>query len=272
MGTYSRTYTNSGTGATGEADTASVSGFQLDKYLVTVGRFRRFVAAWNGGAGYTPPAKSGKHTHLNAGKGLTNSGSAGGYESGWDADWNKDIAPTKANLACDTSHATWTNSNGGNENLPINCVNWYESYAFCIWEGGFLPSEAEWEYAAAGGGDPSGQLEYPWGSTDPGMGNQYAIYDSDYGGDQIAPVGTATMGAGIWGQLDMAGEVFEWSLDGYAAYAACTDCAYLATASDRVIRGGSFDNAATRLLPPNRDLDAPMDRNASIGVRCARTP
>jgi formylglycine-generating enzyme required for sulfatase activity len=37
-----------------------------------------------------------------------------------------------------------TSSAGSKENLPINCVNWWESYAFCIWDGGFLPSEAEW--------------------------------------------------------------------------------------------------------------------------------
>jgi len=47
-----------------------VGDFKLDKYEVTVGRFRQFVAAWNGGAGYTPPAGSGKHTHLNGGNGL----------------------------------------------------------------------------------------------------------------------------------------------------------------------------------------------------------
>ena len=47
----------------------------------------------------------------------------------------------------------------------MNCVNWFEAYAFCIWDGGFLPSDTEWEYAAAGG---SLQREYPWGSTAPG--------------------------------------------------------------------------------------------------------
>jgi sulfatase modifying factor 1 len=59
-GTYERTYANAGGGPTGpEADPATVSGFRLDKYLVTVGRFRQFVNAWNGGAGYTPAAGSG---------------------------------------------------------------------------------------------------------------------------------------------------------------------------------------------------------------------
>jgi formylglycine-generating enzyme required for sulfatase activity len=113
-------------------------------------------------------------------------------------------------------------------------VNWFEAYAFCIWDGGFLPSEAEWEYAAAGG---SQQREYPWGSTDPGMGNEYAIYNNYYPSG-VAPVGTTTLGAGLWGQLDLLGEVHEWNLDWYATYDdPCVDCADLAAASDRVTRG-----------------------------------
>ena len=71
--------------------------------------------------------------------------------------------------------STWTPSpvsgSASQENLPINCVDWAEAYAFCIWDGGFLPSEAEWEYAAAGG---SLQLDYPWGSAGPGTLNAYA--------------------------------------------------------------------------------------------------
>ena len=110
-------------GPTGEADPATVSTFRLDKYLVTVGRFRQFVGAWNGGAGYTPPAGSGKHTYLNGGQGLANSASAGTYETGWDAtDWNNttDIDPTPANLASCSPWSTWTPSPGTNENRPIN--------------------------------------------------------------------------------------------------------------------------------------------------------
>jgi formylglycine-generating enzyme required for sulfatase activity len=272
-GTYYRTYTNSGSGPTGEADRASVSTFQLDKYLVTVGRFRQFVAAWN--RGYYPANASGKHTHLNGGSGLANSGEPGTYETGWDAtDWNNttDVYPAPANLQCGSPYNTWTDPAGSQENLPINCVTWYESYAFCIWDGGFLPSEAEWEYAAAGG---SQQLEYPWGSTAPGTANQYAFYGGYYTGNStdIAPVGTASLGAGYWNQLDLAGEVYEWNLDWYVLYAACTDCANTApAASGRVFRGGDFYDDATYLLPSGRYGDTPADRSYAVGFRCARTP
>jgi len=285
-GTYFRTYTNSGGGATGLADPATVSGFQLDKYLVTVGRFRQFVSAWSGG--YYPSAGSGIHTYLNGGLGLANSGSPGTYETGWDAtDWNNTtyLDPTNANLASCSPYGTWTNtSTDGQESLPINCVNWYEAYAFCIWDGGFLPSEAEWEYAAAGG---SQQFEYPWGSVTPGTacpgpGCAYAIYSCDYpsgpggctGIANIAPVGYASLGAGYWGQLDLAGEVWEWNLDWYSTpyVDPCTDCAYVTTASGRVVQGGYFGSPTTDLLTPDGNDDDPTYRVYDVGFRCARAP
>src|SRR5580704_17426082 len=70
-GAYYRTYANDGGGPTGEAYPARVSSFRLDKYDVTVGRFRQFVAAWND-RGYRPAPGSGKHTYLNGGQGLAN--------------------------------------------------------------------------------------------------------------------------------------------------------------------------------------------------------
>ena len=256
-----------------------MSNFRLDKYEVTVGRFRQFVAAWNNGSGWLPAAGSGKHTHLNGGQGLANSGSAGAYETGWDAtNWNNttDVDPTNGNLGL-CSNSTWTNTASTQEKLPIICVNWWESYAFCIWDGGFLPSESEWEYAAAGG---SQEREYPWGSTAPGTANTYAIYGCYYpsgsgsctGVSNIAPVGTPTAGAGVWGQLDLAGNVWEWNLDWYAAYVnPCTDCAYLTAASFRVNRGGDFADDTPNLLPPLRGFGTPMSLPLN-GFRCARTP
>ena len=111
-GTYYRTYTNNGTGPTSEADPATVSTYRLDTYLVTVGRFRQFVEAWNNGAGWLPAAGAGKHTHLNGGLGLANSGAAGTYETGWVATDDSEIDPTDANLDCYSPYNTWTSSAG----------------------------------------------------------------------------------------------------------------------------------------------------------------
>jgi formylglycine-generating enzyme required for sulfatase activity len=268
-----------------------VSSYRLDKYLVTVGRFRQFVNAWNGGSGYLPPAQSGKHVHLNGGEGLVDVGASSNaglsYEPGWLASDDNNIAPT-------------------NTNLPINCVNWYEAFAFCIWDGGFLPSEAEWEYAAAGG---NLQREYPWGSTPSGssVSYPYAIYGTaDPGGDgwtgcsnypggscmpsgnftDIARVGTAALGAGLWGQLDLAGNVFQWNMDFYDSYVTpCSDCAALTPPSgpgptgdggvgdERVARGGDFGLSLQFSQPPVRFSSG--GRSVYIGdtgFRCARSP
>ena len=286
-GMFYRGYTNSGSAPTDQTDPATVSALRLDKYDVTVGRFRQFVSAWNNGAGYTPPMGSGKHTHLNGGRGLVNVGAppdaATMYETGWVTSDNGKVAPTDGNLSsavCDpsTSFATWTNTAASQENLPINCVTWQEAYAFCIWDGGFLPSEAEWEYAAAGGNQ---QREYPWGSMDPGFNSQYAIYGcfggllngsgSCAGVTAIASVGTTTLGGGLWGQLDLVGEMYQWNLDSYRSYVdPCTDCAYLLAGSPWVFRGSYW--AGPVLIPSSRNSFTPAPRNDNIGFRCARTP
>ena len=276
-GSYDRTYTNTGDGGTGRADLATVSGFRLDKYEVTLARFAPFVSAWNNGCGWKPAPGSGKHTHLNGGLGLENASVPGQYEPGWVASDDAHIAPTSTSLGCDPNYATWS-SRSTSPSLPINCVNWWEAYAFCIWDGGFLPSEAEWEYAAAGG---SLLREYPWGTAPPGTSNQYAIYACHYpagmgkctGVAFIAPVGNPTLGAGVWGQLDLAGNVSEWNLDTYATYVEpCSNCAHLGSAPNRVFRGGDFEGPLRSLSPHDRDQELPAKRGYRVGFRCARVP
>src|SRR5580658_1564592 len=264
-------------GPTGEGDPAMVSTFRLDKYEVTLGRYRQFVNAW--AAGWLPAAGSGKHSHLNGGLGLASSAGAGTYETGWVSADNSNVSPTNANLNCAATLSNWTPSVGIDENLPINCVNSYEALAFCIWDGGFLPSEAEWGHAAGGG---SQQREYPWGSIDPGTGYQYSIYDCHYPSGSgpctsvasvvPAPVGTATLGAGLWSQLDLAGSVAEWNLDWFSDYVnPCVDCAYLAPDPGRVFRGGDLASSASDLLVPHRLPLNPAARTYYLGFRCARS-
>jgi formylglycine-generating enzyme required for sulfatase activity len=294
-GTFYRTYENDGGGPAGEADPATVSTFRLDKYEVTVGRFRQFVDAVlprDGGAGWLPPAGSGKHAHLNGGLGLVDVGVEGGvvYETGWLGSYDGNIAPTSQNLTCHDGigGASWT---GGDDNRPMNCVNWWEAYAFCIWDGGFLPSEAEWEYAAAGG---SQQREYPWGATDPGTRNEYAIYGGwgdggvvvcNYpafglcaGVTNIARVGTPSLGAGLWGQLDLAGNMGEWILDAHEARYVdpCADCSVpvgrLSGWYFPIGRSGSFADGPGWLSPTARIGWGPTDRISTLGLRCARSP
>ena len=262
---------------------ATVSTFRLDKYEVTVGRFRKFVAAVVGG--WTPAAGAGKHTHLNDGAGLKNSAAAG-YETGWDPQWSVDELPTnKATwdgsnaLGCNADYQTWTSSSGNNETRPINCVSWFKAVAFCIWDGGFLPSEAEWNYAAVGG---SAQRAYPWGLAAPGMNANLAVYGCYLNGTgtcsgvtNIAPVGSVPVGNGLFGQADLAGNVWEHNLDGMANYTAtCNDCAYWGPPTETLPsrRGGAYAESLSDLASASRNSYPAWWNGVQQGLRCARIP
>ena len=187
-----------------------------------MGRFRPSSPRGTTGAGTPPPAGSGKHTHLNGGQGLANSDETPApYEPGWVASDDVNIAPTSANLACGAPYTTWTNSAGSQRDPAHELRELVEAYAFCIWDGGFLPSEAEFGYAH-GGRKPAARV--PLG--DGGAVEREPVRDLrlllpeqlrhlQRGGEHRA-VGTATLGAGAWGQLDLTGNVFRWTLDSYA--------------------------------------------------------
>ena len=101
--------------------------------------------------------------------------------------------------------SAWSIEPGGSETRPMNCLDWYDAYAFCIWDGGFLPTEAEWNFAAAGGGE---QRLYPWSvpPTSQTIDASYAVYEVD----ATAPVGSKSPnGDARWGHADMAGNVMD---------------------------------------------------------------
>ena len=271
---------------------AALSDFRLDKYEVTVGRFRKFIDAW--AAGWRPSAGAGKHAHVNAASGVVST--SGGFEAGWDSTWTPylgaagaaDVAPNGAGAAtrgdwdsrlseC-APYATWTPTAGSNEKKPINCVSWYDLHAFCVWDGGFLPTEAEWEFVAAAGAE---QRTYPWGATAPSANTALAIYGCYFnasgtcsGTTNIAAVGSVPAGASKAASLDLAGNISEWTLDGLESVfgATCNNCANTTASAYRVVRGGSFATPALYLPGAFRYSSAPAHRYQNYGGRCARAP
>jgi formylglycine-generating enzyme len=249
----------------------TLSSFALDTFEVTVGRFRAFVDAYTG----TPPAAgAGASPHVES--------------SGWDSTWNENLPATQealiSNVRCSADYQTWTNSPGANESAAINCVSWYEAFAFCAWDGGRLPTEAEWEYAAVGGSE---NRLYPWGPEEPWT-NAYAndaysdtsfsSTDEVQNGKHDLPVGSRPAGSGLWGHRDFAGGMFEWTFDRYDANwysgegATCTDCANVTSGSQRVPRGGGWFFGTSAIHPTQRGKDTPTSRFDYLGFRCARTP
>jgi sulfatase modifying factor 1 len=276
-GAFSRIYSVDAQHMTivGQAAPASVGDLRLDKYEVTVGRFRAFVAAGRGLQATAPADGAGAHTKIPG--------------SGWSAAWNASLPATAqvrgVAIQCDATFQTWTDAPGTNESRPINCVSWYEAMAFCIWDGGYLPTESEWTYAAAGGD----QLRwFPWSVP---SGAQladatYASYSPDDGttciGDgmntcaltDLLRVGADPKGDGRWGQSDLGGNVNEWVLDWSTdTYTTpCADCATVSGGTERVDRGGSFNDDAPSMSATTRFGRDPTKRDGGLGFRCARAP
>jgi formylglycine-generating enzyme required for sulfatase activity len=248
---------------------ARVSDFMLDQYEVTVGRFRKFVEAW--AQGYRPSAGAGKHGHINNGTGLKTPG--GTSELGWQKSYEGAMPTAKASwdtkLACHATDSTWTSAEGGNESKPINCVSWRDAYAFCIWDGGFLPSEAELHYAASGG---TQQRYYPW-SNPPNattVDSTYAVHN----GAPLENVGSKPNGAGRWGHLDLGGSLWEWVLDDWVDpyESPCIDCFALADPASKVRLGGGYPGPPGVLRAGWRDDNGPDEQIERNGIRCARRP
>jgi formylglycine-generating enzyme required for sulfatase activity len=176
-------------------------------------------------------------------------------------------------MKCDSTYQTWTDTAaGGNESRPQNCISWYEAFAFCAWDGGRLATEAEWNYAAAGGSE---QREHPWGSSiDYTKASYVCMGDGNTACTltDLIVVGSKPAGNGKWGHADLAGNVWECTLDWYATYQlACNNCADLAVASGRVFRGGDFNDDDLGLRSAVRASVLPVYHGGSIGARCART-
>jgi formylglycine-generating enzyme required for sulfatase activity len=151
--------------------------------------------------------------------------------------------------------------------------------AFCVWDGGYLPTEAEWNYVASNGAE---QRAFPWSSPADSIAFDATDVNVNCLGDgnpacaftDLLPVGSLPAGAGALGHEDLGGNVSEWVLDVYAAayQIPCNDCANLAAGAMRSARGGNFFRLIGLARSGFRGSSIPTQNSIDSGVRCARPP
>ena len=170
----------------------------------------------------------------------------------------------------------WVSEYSPTDMHPVVGVSWHDAMAYATWAGKRLPTEAEWEKTARGG--LQGQ-EYPWGN---GIDGSKANYDKNVG--TTMPVGS--YGANGYGLYNMAGNVWEWCLDAYAAdfYARSprrnplagemtlreVSANYRNVTTSRVLRGGSWLDSAQSQRDAVRYYGTPTYTSGYVGFRCAR--
>lgn len=227
----------------------------VDRYEVTVGRYRAAVAAGFRSADTSPLANEG---------------------------------PLDFTSANPSARRTFSQKVMGREELPINSVSFATARAFCKFQGGDLPTEAQWEHAARHGTAAFGPT-YPWGDEAPSCdGTVFARYRlGNTAGKCVAheqwTPGPAKVTDGArdetpLGIHGLGGNVSEWVLD--YAHPFDARCWWNAASDDprcetpskhRSVRGGSFstDTLTTRTFSRIGVLaNAVFD---SLGFRCVRS-
>ena len=155
--------------------------------------------------------------------------------------------------------------------LPVMHVSWFEADAFARWAGRRLPTEHEWEKAAAWEPGATEPRAYPWGNQPPSL----ARANLDQTGWGPAPAGAYPTGASAYGVLGMLGDAWEWTssrFTGYPGFAAFPYHEYSAPffgGDYRVLRGGSWATRPRAVTNSFRNWDLPSRRQIFSGVRLA---
>lgn len=141
----------------------------------------------------------------------------------------------------------------GREQHPVVLVSHADAVAYCAWRETRLPSEAEWEKAARG---TDGRY-FPWGNTF----DAERLNSEDGGPFDTVPVGSYPNGQSPYGVLDMAGQVFEWTLTPFRK-----------EPPRYVVKGGSWDDFPGVTRSAARHGRPPELKHILIGFRCAESP
>ena len=160
-------------------------------------------------------------------------------------------------------------------NHPMNCVTQTGAQAYCVWAGGRLPTEDEWEYAATHNGTQALETTYPWGYDAPvlcthasyyyvetslsthvcdGTTITYSYSDETLGTESV---GTYSAGNSPLGLQDMAGNVWEW-----------TSSIWNADSDKHMVKGGAWNYVDSGLRVSFRAIWDSNNGSDSNGFRC----
>lgn len=177
--------------------------------------------------------------------------------------------------------ANWKYPEGRNSSIanrlrhPVVHVSWNDAKAYANWAGKRLPTESEWEYAAA-----SGVIDrtYPWGNElhlngihhcNIWQGEFPSVNNGDDGYIGTAPVDSFE--ANDFGLYNMSGNVWEWCEDIYNTQFA-REAVLQMESNVRVIKGGSYlchHSYCNRYRISARTFNTANSTTGHMGFRCA---
>ena len=206
----------------------------------------------------------------------------GGYDDPrwWSAEgwrWRQEASLSAPQLWRRVGGTWWRNRFGAigpvPADEPVQHVCWHEADAYARWAGKRLPTEAEWEKAAAHDPGAASRALWPWGESPPDETR------ANLGGRHLgpAPVGAYPAGVSASGCHQMLGDVWEWTstdfgpYPGFSAFPYDEYSAVFHGADYKVLRGGSWASDPSVCRTTFRNWDYPIRRQIFCGFRCART-
>jgi formylglycine-generating enzyme required for sulfatase activity len=159
----------------------------------------------------------------------------------------------------------------GQDDHPMNCLDFEMASVYCEWAGGALPSEAQWEYAARSRGQ---DVTYPWGEAEPACGLLQMHEEDCCGTGTSCPVCSFPKGHTEQGLCDMSGNIFEWTQDWYHnSYLGAPRAAVPWVEPSytlRTMRGGAIGSGVGYRVR-NRTYHDPEFFYSGMGARCVRS-
>ena len=154
---------------------------------------------------------------------------------------------------------------------PVVNVSYYEADAYARWAGKRLPTEAEWEKAAAWNEELQRKTLYPWGDGRPTPKHANLLESYLWGPSKV---GAYPNGKSYYGCHQMIGDVWEWTSSEYVLYpgfkSKFSEYTDKWTINQKVLRGGCFATPMAQIHSSYRNYFKPHERILFAGFRCAK--